>query len=175
MKNATEAERREPDRRSLANRMVRVLPRFGRWASEIREFETPYGKFGYRQLEVLWLLRHKVFGSESTPSRLAEHFDVQPSVLTRVLAKLESAGLVERIPDLRDGRITRIAATEKGVCVSVYVENLLTQEMLDSLTELDDSQVAELRRCIALLDDLASNLRQQRKARTANGATSDEE
>ncbi len=79
----------EAARRELAGRMVRELPRFGRWAVTIRDYETPYGKVGYRQLATLWLIRfHLIPGDDFTPSRLAEHLEVQPSVVTRLLAKL---------------------------------------------------------------------------------------
>jgi DNA-binding MarR family transcriptional regulator len=156
----------DPDRRRLANHMAVMLPKFGHWISNVQEFKTPYGRVGRRQIEVLWALRHDQLDDPS-PSRIAEHFGIQPSVMTRVLARLEGHGLVDRIPDPADGRRSTVRITERGLRTSEFVEALFTQEMLDSMGTLSDAQVDQLRACIAMLDAVAENLLELRQRRTA--------
>ena len=80
----TLASRRE----RLSQLMVLILPGFGRWASTMRDFETPYGKAGIRQLEVLYMLRHDLLDPtvpaiQALPS--GRRFHVEHGVLTRLL------------------------------------------------------------------------------------------
>jgi DNA-binding MarR family transcriptional regulator len=157
----------EAARRELAGQMVRELPRFGRWAVTIRDYETPYGKVGYRQLATLWLIRfHLVPGDDFTPSQLAEHLEVQPSVVTRLLAKLEANGFIERSVDPTDGRSYHVQITEKGLHVSEFVEELYMQELLASIAWLDDAQIAELRRSVNILTGVVARLEANRKQRS---------
>ena len=126
-------------RERLSQRMVLVLPGFGRWASAMRDFETPYGKAGIRQLEVLYVLRHDYLDrSVPTATAIAEFFQIQRSVLTKILAKLEAGGLVTREPDPADGRAWRIEITEKGKRLSDYVERQFFQEMREALGEIGE-------------------------------------
>jgi DNA-binding MarR family transcriptional regulator len=46
-----------------------------------------------------------------TPSELAEHEHVQPPSMTRMLANLEAAGMVERAPHPTDGRQVVVTPT----------------------------------------------------------------
>ena len=157
----------DASRSQLARLMVGTLPTFGHWANGFREFDTPYGRVGFRQLSVLWTIRHKLLpGDGVSPSLLAEHFDVQPSVMTRALAKLESAGFIERAVDPSDRRRCRIDITEKGTHVSEFVEALYIQEMLDSVAFLSDEQIQELRRNVEILGRIVHDLEVKRKNRT---------
>lgn len=153
----------DADRQRLASRMVVVLPRYGLWANGFREVDTPYGRVGYRQFTVLWMLRHgdEEFG-RITASRLAEFFDVQPSVMTRALAKLEAAGFIERELDARDRRRFEIRITERGRKVSEHIQDVITGDLLDTLANLDDDQVGELERNVELLNDIVGELEQDR-------------
>lgn len=56
-----------------------------------------------------------VFGGPLTLGALATAEQVRPPTITRLVDKLEAAGLVERSSDPSDGRISRVAATPKGV------------------------------------------------------------
>lgn len=152
----------EDDRRQLASRMVVVLPRYGLWANGFREVTTPHGRVGYRQFTVLWMLRHEIFApDEVTATRLAEFFDVQPSVMTRALSKLELAGFISRTIDPADRRRSHIVITDTGREVSEYVQDVITQDLLHSMAFLQDNQVNELSRNIELLDQIADDLERQ--------------
>lgn len=153
----------DADRRHLASRMLVVLPRYGLWANGFREVDTPYGRVGYRQFTVLWLLRHDSFApNQVTATRLAEFFDVQPSVMTRALAKLEAAGFIEREVDIADRRRVSIEITDKGRRVSEYVQEVITRDLIDSIAFLNAPQIAELERNVDLLDRIIDDLEQER-------------
>ena len=149
----------DPDRAGLAKLIVASLPKFGTWAYSFRDFETPYGKVGFRQLAILWILRYELVPpDELSPSRLAAIPNVQARVITRALAKLEASGFITRTVDARDSRVFRLAITEKGRHVSELVEQLYDDEVIESMAWLSDDQVAELRRSVELLDRIANDL-----------------
>jgi len=146
-------------RKHLAQQMVLVLPGFGRWASAMRDFETPYGKAGIRQLEVLYLLRHNfVDRSNQTATMLADYFQIQRSVVTRVLAKLEQGGHITRETDPHDHRAQQITITERGEQLSDYVEQKYFDEMNAALGDIDEADVASLERSLKILKNVATNL-----------------
>jgi DNA-binding MarR family transcriptional regulator len=149
-----------PARRGqLAQQMVLVLPGFGRWASEIRDFETPYGRAGLWQLEALYMLRHELLDPAIPPATaLAERFRIQRSVVTRVLAKLEDAGYITRQADPRDARAQRITVTERGELLSDYVKQEYFKEMEAALGDIDPDDLACLERAIGLLNTIARRL-----------------
>ena len=148
------------DRRvRLARSLVLVLPGFGRWASQIRDFETPYGHAGQRQLEVLYMLRHELL-DQDTPAAtaLADYFQIQRSVVTRVLAKLEHAGYITRTADPHDARAQRIVVTDQGRLLGDYVEQEYFKEMQAALGELSGDDLACLERAVTLLEGVAQEL-----------------
>jgi DNA-binding MarR family transcriptional regulator len=49
-----------------------------------------------------------------TQSQLVERLMVEPPTVTKMLQRLEAAGLVERRPDPDDARVSRVFLTEKG-------------------------------------------------------------
>lgn len=140
------------------------MPRFGTWASAINEYETPFGKVGYRQLELLWALRHDLFEeAHVTPSAVTAFFQVQPSVVTRIIAKLEASGFVRRVSDPRDGRSFHIEITDKGTDLSKYVEEIYNQEVLDELADLSDEEIRELGWAVDTLGRIGGNLLNRRR------------
>jgi len=161
-------ERSIPDssRKRLANRMVTSLPKFGAWAEAIREYDTPWGNYGFRQLSLLWALRfHDISPEAPTPSAIAAYFQIQPSVVTRLLARLEEHGCIRRVTDPNDGRSVTIEVTELGMDLSRYVENIYDEEMSEALAFLSDDEVTELRRVVETLDMISTKLLNDRKQR----------
>src|SRR4051812_42603573 len=139
--------------------MVLVLPGFGRWASAMRDFETPYGKAGIRQLEVLYMLRHDLLDhAKPTATALADLFDIQRSVVTRILTKLEAAGYITREADPHDGRAWQITITETGKNLSDYVENEYFQEMNTALGPIDQHDLECLEHALNLITRVGDNL-----------------
>lgn len=146
--------------------MVRNLPRYGRWAFAVRDFETPYGKVGFRQASILWALRYNMIpGDDATASYFANYLEVQPSVVTRVLAKLEANEFIDRTVDPNDGRRYYIQITEKGIHLSEFVEELFVQELLAGVSSYDDEQIESLAQHVAMLTDVVQILEDNRKTR----------
>ncbi len=153
------------DRRKVANRIVVALPQFGTWAAATNEFETPHGRVGYRQLSLLFAMRERMLpGDKVTPSAVASFFQVQPSVVTRIIAKLEASGFVTRIGDPHDGRSFHIEISDRGIEISRYVEEIYNQEVFEELSGLDDDEIAELARAVEILDRIGRNLIDKRRA-----------
>ena len=50
-----------------------------------------------------------------TPGALAQHEQVRPPTMTKVLANLSEAGLVDRVADPADGRQQQVSLTAKAV------------------------------------------------------------
>jgi DNA-binding MarR family transcriptional regulator len=72
-----------------------------------------------------------------TPSELAERERIQRPSATRVLARLEETGLVERTPDPSDGRSALIALTPAGSALLGEVrhaKDVYLEQRLETLT-----------------------------------------
>jgi DNA-binding MarR family transcriptional regulator len=152
----------ENDRQRLASRMVIVLPKYGLWANGFRDVVTPHGRVGYRQFIVLWMLRFDVLDAEEvTATKLASYFDVQPSVMTRALAKLELGGLIQRTVDEEDRRRSRIVITDAGRETCEYVQRVITRSLENSMSRFSDEQILELERNVEILDEIVTDLEQQ--------------
>lgn len=129
-----------------------------------------YGRIGYRQAAILYAIRHNLIPSDDvTPTRIATFFEVQPSVVTRALARLEASQFIERVTDPRDGRRCYIQMTDKGRQVSEYVEELFAKQVLDSIDFLEDNQIEELRRNVEILNHVVISLEENLKGRSAGG------
>jgi DNA-binding MarR family transcriptional regulator len=74
----------------------------------------PMGDLTITQLSALTSLE---LGGALTPRELAEAERVQPPTLTKIVAKLEERGLVQRSPHPTDGRQVILAASESGRAV----------------------------------------------------------
>ncbi|MEV0561655.1 MarR family transcriptional regulator [Dactylosporangium sp. NPDC050588] len=76
----------------------------------------PIGDLTITQLSALTSLE---LNGALTPRELADAERVQPPTLTKIVAKLEERGLVQRTPHPTDGRQVILAATESGRAVVV--------------------------------------------------------
>jgi len=154
--------------------MVATLPRYGNWANSVREFPTPYGTIGYRQTSILWILHyHLLRANQISPTGIAAAQRVQPSVVTRALAKLEAARFIERSMDPDDARVVRIAITEQGRLVSEFVERLFVDDVQDSMADLDDADVGALRHAVETPVGIVEEPERKRQRRSARGAPTD--
>src|SRR5882672_7575283 len=76
----------------------------------------PVGELTQNQISVLTSLE---LAGALTPRELADAERVQPPTMTKVLAKLEERGLIQRTPHPTDGRQVILSATEAGRAVIV--------------------------------------------------------
>ena len=141
--------------------MVHTLPAWGLWASALRDFETPYGKIGFRQASVLWVLCHHMLPEpQQTPTNIAKHFGVQNSAITRAVDKLVLGGYVHRRLSDADRRVHYLVPTQKGIDVTAWIECQYTAPLQDELNKLDQAMLASLQEHIELLNTLLNTIRQ---------------
>ena len=80
-------------------------------------------------------------------SQLAELMCVEPPTATKMLQRMEAAGLVVRRPDPEDGRISRVYLTELGKSLEKPVLNAwnsLEEETIRGLTEMEQALLRRL-------------------------------
>ena len=87
-----------------------------------------------------------------TPSELAAHERVQRPTATRVLARLEEAGLIDRAPDPADRRSALISASTAGRTLLRRQRSRKDQYLARRLAALDGDDVATLERAAAILE-----------------------
>jgi DNA-binding MarR family transcriptional regulator len=90
-----------------------------------------------------------------TPRELAAHERVQPPSLSRVLAALEDAGLVDRAPHPTDGRQVIVAPTERARQLLHEDRRRREAWLVERLVDLAPEERDVLRRAAPLLDRLA--------------------
>lgn len=100
-----------------------------------------------------------VFGGPLTLGQLAAAEQVKPPTMTRIVTGLEKEGLVKRIDDPRDRRLTRIQATIKGQKVLTAGRARRVEKLAAAVTDLRQSELAELTRGVHLLQQLIADLR----------------
>ncbi len=101
------------------------------------------------QLRVLFLLRAEPGLPAGT---LAEHLEVTPSTLTRIMDRLVRNDLIERVPAKDDRRLVLHSLSRAGSQLVEETERRFREKMDRVLSRLDDSQVA---RIVEALRDLA--------------------
>ena len=89
-----------------------------------------------------------------TPSELAGHERVQRPTATRVLARLEELGLVDRAPDPADRRSSLISVSAAGRTLLRRQRSRKNQFLARRLATLEPDEVATLDRAAAILERL---------------------
>ncbi len=89
---------------------------------------------------------------EATPGTLAELEGVRRPTMTRVIAQLEEAGMVERRADPRDGRCFLITPTEEGRACLDDQRTRKSAWLARMLDRLDPEDVHTLQRAAAILE-----------------------
>jgi DNA-binding MarR family transcriptional regulator len=100
-----------------------------------------------------------VFGGPLTLGQLAAAEQVKPPTMTRIVTGLEKEGLVKRMGDPRDRRLTRIQATVKGQKVLTAGRARRVERLAVAVRDLRRSELAELTRGVHLLQHLIADLR----------------
>jgi len=90
-----------------------------------------------------------------TLGELAERERVAPPSISKVIAKLEADGLVERTPDPEDRRVTRVVTTPAGDALIAESRRRKTTWLATRIRGLDADQQARLAAALDVLDELA--------------------
>jgi len=89
-----------------------------------------------------------------TLSALADHERVAQPTISRVVSKLESEGLVERLPDLTDGRVVRVVTTPRGEELIDAARSRKVVWLADRLDQLPPADRAQLEAALPALESL---------------------
>ena len=89
-----------------------------------------------------------------TPSELAVRERIQRPTVTRIVARLEESGLVQRTRDPQDGRSSLVALTPAGRELLARGRTRKDAYLARRLRELDAEERATLQRAAAILERL---------------------
>jgi DNA-binding MarR family transcriptional regulator len=89
-----------------------------------------------------------------TLGALAEIENVAPPSVTRIVAKLEADGLLQRAADARDGRVVRVKVTAAGRTLLSASRRRKTAWLSSRLDQLPDAQRSKIRAALDALDAL---------------------
>jgi DNA-binding MarR family transcriptional regulator len=112
----------------------------------------PVGDLTVTQLSALASLE---LAGAMTPRELAETERVRPPTMTKIVAKLEERGLVQRTPHPTDGRQVVLAATAEGRATHARFERARDEWLAQRLAELTADERDVLRRAAELLRQVA--------------------
>lgn len=99
-----------------------------------------------------------VFGGPLTLGQLAAAEQVKPPTMTRIVTGLELSGLVQRIGDARDRRLTRIRSTAKGRTVLAAGRARRVQKLAGAVGRLRGAELAELARGVQVVEEIIRSM-----------------
>jgi len=132
----------------LADQLRVAIARLSRRLRQTR----PMGELTQNQISVLASLEH---AGALTPRELAEAERVQPPTMTKVLARLEERGLVQRAPHPTDGRQVLLSNTEAGRAVLNEQRRMKAEWLTARLGQLSQADRDVLGQAAEILDRLA--------------------
>ena len=132
----------------LAEQLRVAITRLNRRLRQTR----PVGELTQNQLSVLASLD---LAGAMTPRELSESERVQPPTMTKVLAKLEERGLVQRAPHPTDGRQVLLSPTESGRAVLLEQRRVKAEWLTRRLAGLPAPEREVLAQAAEILDRIA--------------------
>jgi DNA-binding MarR family transcriptional regulator len=99
-------------------------------------------------------------------SDLASFAGLNPTMLSRMIPKLEQAGLIVRRRDVADRRVSRVKATEKGHRLLERVRSERTDALSKALQRLGEEQRQAIAAALPVLELLADGLLEHRTTPT---------
>jgi DNA-binding MarR family transcriptional regulator len=135
---------------ALATSLRDGIVRLNRRLRQVR----PVGELTQTQLSALTSLE---FAGSMTPRELAEAERVQPPTLTKILAKLEERGLVERTPHPTDRRQVVLSETAEGRRVFAEQRRVKDEWLAKRLADLPAADRETLAAAAEILTRLAKN------------------
>jgi DNA-binding MarR family transcriptional regulator len=105
-----------------------------------------------------WLLSFLVYFEGSTQQELAEVMDIGKAGLGKLVDRLESEGLAQRIADPADRRLNRVRLTPKAKPIASEIRRVSEQTVATSIAGLSAAELATLHK---LLNKIKKTLMQQ--------------
>lgn len=94
-------------------------------------------------------------------TELAEAERINPTMLSRLVGKLTDAGLLERVPDERDGRAVRVRITAEGAALQDRLRIERSRLFTERLAELPEAYAAQLLASLPALEELGHLMRKR--------------
>jgi DNA-binding MarR family transcriptional regulator len=94
-------------------------------------------------------------------SELASIEGLNPTMLSRVIAELAAAGLLQRVSDPDDGRAALVDATAAGRRLHKKIQNERNDVLSVLLAELDERRRGDLVDALAVLEEIAERLKRR--------------
>lgn len=132
----------------LAEALRDAITRLNRRVRQAR----PVGDLTVTQLSALTSLE---LAGALTPRELADVERVQPPTMTKIVAKLEERGLVQRTPHPTDGRQVILSSTDLGRGILGSYERVRNEWLAARLAELTPDERGVLSQAAAVLSKLA--------------------
>ncbi len=100
------------------------------------------------------LLLKALWGEDGrTHTELSERLHVRPATMTNMIKHMERAGFVERRPDERDRRVSRVYVTRAGREIQAEVEQVWRSFEVQVFRGLGDENQALLRRLLLQVEE----------------------
>jgi DNA-binding MarR family transcriptional regulator len=131
-----------------------AVTHYRRWQSQLIPSIVPDVEISYQQLNVLYLVRT----NNASMAEMARMLGVAPTVITGLVDRLESRGLIRREAHPSDRRRIQLVLTERGTDISVQVENAIASRIQQQVDLLDDTAKIHLREGLEILEQLTIDL-----------------
>ncbi len=144
--------------------METILPEIGETAHALRKaFTRRAASVGVTgaQWKVLFKLTLK---PDLRQTDLADLLDIEPITLTRIIDRLQEAGLVERTPDPTDRRAWRLHVTAKAQPVVEKLRAIANEMTADVFAGIDPRDVEVMRSVLAKVRERAGQFGVMSKA-----------
>jgi DNA-binding MarR family transcriptional regulator len=142
-----------------AELVARLRGVIGRLARRLNETSTGEG-LTPTQYSVLGLVRMR------GPLGLAELVDLEglnPTMLSRIVRKLDENGLIRRLPDPNDLRAARVEVTESGELVHERIVDRRSRVLSECLNALPQGTADTLLAAVPAMEALAEAVRERSK------------
>lgn len=96
------------------------------------------------------------------PSELARVERLNPTMLSRVLRRLEEGGLIRRLSDPTDGRAVLVEATDAGRALHERIRAARSEELSAVLADLESDERAALLDALPVLETVIEKLKERR-------------
>ena len=112
----------------------------------LRPFGLARGDYG-----VLAMLRRAGAPYELSPTQLTSRLERSSGGMTKILKRLEEAGLVRRLPDPEDGRGSRVSLTRAGLELQDRVFHAFLAASRELVAPLPEPRLREIDRSLRVL------------------------
>lgn len=141
-----------------AQMALKVVPRMNRWAQARILHRDLGGDLSLRQLSALYLIRDE----STTLGDIARRLMVTPAVITGLIDRLEKRGYVKRVSEPGDRRRIHLALTDEGREASHAVEQAIVEDLAVYMAALNDDELGQVERGLAILDRVMNDIESQR-------------